>query len=62
MTIMSSRNALGDDFRRIISWMEEGRINTQPWITHRANYDEMVEVFPSWREPETGVLKAILEM
>jgi 2-desacetyl-2-hydroxyethyl bacteriochlorophyllide A dehydrogenase len=61
MTIMSSRNALADDFRRIIAWMEEGRIDTQPWITHRLDYGDIVEVFPELHAPDAGVLKAVLE-
>src|SRR5690606_38373068 len=34
MTIKGSRNALPGDFRRIISLIEDGTINTSPWITH----------------------------
>ncbi|MFT5089866.1 MAG: 2-desacetyl-2-hydroxyethyl bacteriochlorophyllide A dehydrogenase [Candidatus Latescibacterota bacterium] len=62
MTIMSSRNALGGDFSRIISWMEEGRIDTQPWITHRLAYGDIVETFASLQNPNAGVLKAVLEL
>ena len=38
MTLLASRNALPDDFRRIIRLIEEGRIDTRPWITHRTNF------------------------
>jgi len=62
MTMLSSRNAVGADFRRIIDWMEEGKIDTRPWITHRATFDDVVERFPAWREPSTGVVKAVLAM
>ncbi len=62
MTIMSSRNALADDFRRIIAWMEEGRIDTQPWITHRLNYSDIIEDFPALYAPDSGVLKAMLTL
>ena len=62
MTMLSSRNAVGADFKRIIDWMEEGKIDTRPWITHRATFDDVVERFPAWREPSTGVVKAVLAM
>ncbi len=62
LTLLASRNALSGDFTRIISLIEEGRINTAPWITHHASFDEVPEVFPSWVKPETGVIKAVVRM
>ena len=62
VTIMASRNALAGDFTRIISLIEDGKIDTRPWITHHAKFDEMIEVFPTWLKPETGVIKAVVEM
>jgi 2-desacetyl-2-hydroxyethyl bacteriochlorophyllide A dehydrogenase len=60
MTIKSSRNALPDDFRRIIQLIEEGRIDTTPWITHRTSFEELGDVFDSYTKPETGVIKAMV--
>ena len=60
LTVMSSRNSTPAEFTRIIGLMESGEIDTSPWITHRAGYDDVVETFPSWLEPETGVVKAML--
>lgn len=60
VSIMASRNALPPDFSRIISLIEEGQIDTVPWITHHAAFDEMIDVFPSWLKPETGVIKAVV--
>ena len=62
ITIMASRNALAPDFTRIISLIEEGRIDTAPWITHHAKFDDMIAVFPTWLKPETGVIKAVVEV
>lgn len=62
LTILASRNALSRDFARIIELIEEGRLNTQPWITHHAGFDEMIERFPSWMNPESGVIKAMVEV
>jgi alcohol dehydrogenase len=60
MTFLASRNALAADFRRIISLIEAGRIDTRPWITHHAAFDEMIAAFPGWMKPEARVIKAIV--
>ena len=62
LDIRASRNALPGDFTRIIKLIEDGQIDTQPWITHHAAFDEMIEVFPKWTLPETGVIKAVVEV
>ena len=62
LTLMGSRNAQSRDFSRIISLIEAGRINPTPWITHRGSFDEVVNEFPAWTEPKTGVIKAMIEV
>lgn len=62
MTLLASRNALPPDFTRIIHLIEDGRIDTRPWITHTSNFEEMIELFPSYTKPETGVIKAMVEL
>ena len=62
ITILASRNALASDFARIISLIEEGRINTEPWITHRVPFAQTIAEFPGWLKPESGVIKAMVEM
>jgi 2-desacetyl-2-hydroxyethyl bacteriochlorophyllide A dehydrogenase len=62
MTLLGSRNALPPDFSRIIQLIEEGRIDTRPWITHLAGFEEMIQEFPRWLRPETGVIKAIVRV
>jgi threonine dehydrogenase-like Zn-dependent dehydrogenase len=62
ITLLASRNALPAEFSQIIGQIETGAIDTQPWITHRAPAATMIETFPSWMRPETGVVKAILVM
>jgi alcohol dehydrogenase len=61
-TLLCSRNALSRDFSRIIRLIEEGRLDTGPWITHRTAFDELIEVFPAYTRPETGVIKAVVEV
>ena len=60
-TLLGSRNALPNDFKRIIQLIEDGKIDTTPWITHRASASEMPGLFPKWIDPATRCLKAIVE-
>jgi hypothetical protein len=62
LTVLSSRNSTPDDFRRIIRLMEEGTIDTAPWITHRSSLDEMIGQFEGWLSPDAGVIKAMIEV
>jgi 2-desacetyl-2-hydroxyethyl bacteriochlorophyllide A dehydrogenase len=59
-TLLCSRNALPADFTRIIGLIESGRINTQPWITHRSSLADLPAAMPTYLQPETGVLKAMV--
>ncbi len=61
-TIKASRNALPPDFTRIIGLIENGTINTAPWITHRTSFDDVITQFDSFTRPETGVIKAMIEL
>jgi alcohol dehydrogenase len=61
-SILASRNALPADFTRIIELIEEGTINTDPWITHRTDFEGVLTDFESFTKPETGVIKAIIEV
>ena len=62
LTLYASRNALPGDFERIIKLIEEGKIDTRPWITHRCGFDALADRFPSYTKPETGVIKAMVEV
>ncbi|HXE54623.1 MAG TPA: zinc-binding alcohol dehydrogenase family protein [Tepidisphaeraceae bacterium] len=62
MTLLSSRNAVPSEFKRIIQLIEEGKIDTRPWITHRTRFADLPGVFPSYTKPETGVIKAMVEV
>jgi alcohol dehydrogenase len=61
-TLLCSRNALPGDFTRIIGLIEAGQIDTQPWITHRTTLAELPAAFPSYLRPESGVVKAMVEI
>jgi alcohol dehydrogenase len=61
-TLLCSRNAVPADFTRIIKLIEDGKIDTVPWITHRTPFEKLIETFPSYTKPETGVIKAMIEV
>lgn len=62
MTLKASRNALPSDFTRIIRLIEDGTIDTTPWITHRTPFLSVVAEFESFTKPETGVIKAMIDV
>jgi alcohol dehydrogenase len=62
LTLLGSRNALPPDFTRIIKLIEDKQIDTRPWITHRTSFEALPAVFPSYTKPETGVIKAVVEL
>ena len=62
LDLLASRNSLPADFGRIISLVESGRIDTSPWVTHRATLEGAAGLFPSWTRPESGVIKAMIEV
>jgi len=61
-SVVASRNALPPDFTRIIDLIEKGVIQTDPWITHRTSFDSVAEDFDQLTKPETGVIKAMIEV
>ena len=62
LTIKCSRNAVPADFQRIIALIADGTVDTNPWITHRTPFATVIENFDSYTRPETGVVKAIIEV
>lgn len=62
LTLLASRNALSSDFARIIRLIEDGTIDTGPWITHRTTFEQTIAEFPGWLNPESGVIKAMVEI
>lgn len=62
MTIMGSRNAHAQDFTQIIDLMKEGKIDTDTWITHRTDMDNLSADFPSFLDPASKVLKAMVHI
>jgi 2-desacetyl-2-hydroxyethyl bacteriochlorophyllide A dehydrogenase len=62
LDIRASRNALPKDFDRIIKLIEDGKIDTSPWITHHVPFANVVAGFAALARPETGVIKAVISI
>ncbi len=61
-TLLASRNAHPADFTEIIKIIEDGKINTDAWITHRLTIEEVPEQFPKFTDPSLGAIKAIIDV
>ncbi|MFC5470494.1 zinc-binding alcohol dehydrogenase family protein [Cohnella suwonensis] len=62
LTLMGSRNATKEDFDRVLEAIGAGGIDVGRYVTHRCSFDEMIGRFESWLNPETKVIKAMLEL
>jgi 2-desacetyl-2-hydroxyethyl bacteriochlorophyllide A dehydrogenase len=62
LTVMSSRNATRGDLEFVVQAIVEGKAKVQPLITHRTTLDQTIGQFPSWLKPESGVVKAVVEL
>ncbi len=62
LTLLASRNALPEDFGKIIGLIRDGRIDTDKWITHRIGFDEVPAQFERFTDPATGAIKALIDV
>lgn len=62
MSLLASRNATAEDFDEVMVAMRAGRVPVSSLLTHRARLDDLPDVFPRWIKPETGVIKAMVEL
>ncbi|WP_077624217.1 zinc-binding alcohol dehydrogenase family protein [Sediminibacillus massiliensis] len=62
LTLLASRNATRADFELVKEAIQDGRINADRYITHRAGFDGLIGEFENWLKPENGVVKAMVEL
>jgi 2-desacetyl-2-hydroxyethyl bacteriochlorophyllide A dehydrogenase len=60
LTVLATRNSC-NDFPRIIRLIEEGRIDTTPWITHRLPLADVPSRFESLGG-QPGLVKAVIDV
>ncbi len=61
-SLLGSRNATREDFVEVFSAMRDGLVPTEALATHRASLDKSPALFSEWIKPETGVIKALIEI
>ncbi|HEX9151236.1 MAG TPA: zinc-binding alcohol dehydrogenase family protein [Flavobacterium sp.] len=61
-TLMSSRNATKADFQYVMECLKNGKIDPKKYITHRADFTEMITEFEKWIDPKNNVIKALIEL
>ncbi|MFX3634225.1 MAG: zinc-binding alcohol dehydrogenase family protein [Candidatus Pristimantibacillus sp.] len=62
MTLLGSRNATIEDFDNVIGAVKGGNIDVNSFITHRTSFENMIEHFDTWLNPESKVIKAMVEL
>jgi 2-desacetyl-2-hydroxyethyl bacteriochlorophyllide A dehydrogenase len=60
LSVLASRNATAQDFMQVIAALEARKIDVASWVTHSASPEEMLREFPTWLNPSSGVVKAML--
>ncbi len=61
-SILCSRNATKQDFEKVIGMLTKDQFPVDNYISHRVPFTHMIEEFPSWLQPESSVMKALVEM
>jgi 2-desacetyl-2-hydroxyethyl bacteriochlorophyllide A dehydrogenase len=62
MTLLGSRNATNDDFRRVMQAIEAGAIKVEQLVTHRTSLAGAAESIPIWATQKSGLIKALVEI
>lgn len=61
-TLMGSRNATVEDFEHVVACLKNGTVKSGAFVTHTAKFSDLITEFTKWVKPETGVIKAVVEM
>jgi len=61
LTLMASRNATPDTFKKVIAAVADGSIDTKPWITHRMAILDVPEQFEETAS-QPDLIKVIIEV
>jgi hypothetical protein len=62
MSIIGSRNALGEDFVHVVDCIRSGAIATGSLITHRTSLEGAVSDLPRWAHAKDGLIKAVISV
>lgn len=59
--ILCSRNATLEDFETVMTALRNNQFPAAHYITHRVHFTELIPTFESYLQPETGVIKAMVD-
>jgi 2-desacetyl-2-hydroxyethyl bacteriochlorophyllide A dehydrogenase len=62
MSLMSSRNATREDFLWVLQCLADKRFDLAPLISHRCDFDSLIEVFTLWTSPDSGLVKGLVKI
>ena len=62
ITLLASRNAVSEDFARVIAAIRAGDVPIGRLITHRSGLAEAVRDIPRWATEKSGLIKALIEI
>ena len=62
MSLLSSRNATHEDFSNVMEALRNNHIDINPFVTHRCNFEQVPEIFESWSDPSSRVIKGMVSL
>ena len=62
MSVIGSRNATDEDFKRVMRAMRMGRVPMDQLITHRTTLEDAVHNIPAWTKAKSTLVKALIEI
>jgi len=62
ITLLASRNALPEEFRRILRLLETESIDTAPWISRHVDFRDLPKAFARVTDPAAGTVKAVVRL
>ncbi|MFB5664293.1 zinc-binding alcohol dehydrogenase family protein [Alteribacillus sp. HJP-4] len=60
LTLMGSRNARKEDFRRVKQAIASKDLVLEPYITHKTSFAQLIDDYESWYDPAENVIKAMV--
>ena len=62
ITLLACRNATQEDFDTVVDAIRGGQAPTEAFASHRALLEDLPTILPAWIEPESHVIKALIEV
>ena len=60
ITLMSSRNATAQDFRRVLENLATGKSSSDYWLAGSTAPEDVPAEFPKWLDVEAGIIKPVI--